>query len=175
MSFAGDILRAKRQQLMGEVAEIRRSIRELDAALEVLGEAELGKNGGAASASPINAAIVDAISQGNSTPAQIFEFVTTQKDIDTSKNSISTRLSKMKNDGLIDHDGHGWVLLKTEGSDASTSKPSSNMGPATGRGKGFPSNTPEGSIPSGSTTSHDLADLLEDKSPRRPLDDEIPF
>lgn len=177
MSYAGDILRAKRQELAAQASELRKSIREIDAALELLGEAEGSKSVGS-SASPINAAIVEAVSQGCSTPAQIYNFVTHVKEIDTSKNSISTRLSKLKNDGVIDNNENGWVPKKAEGSDIGTSEPSKDMGPVTGRERGYPPSAPEGSIPSGSTASRlspDEDDGWDTPIHRRPLTDEIPF
>lgn len=47
---------------------------------------------------------------------------------------------------------------------------SDNLGPVTGRGTGYPPNTPEGSIPSGSTH------ISSESSQKKPnVDDEIPF
>ncbi|MGY3328517.1 hypothetical protein ACVILI_001534 [Mesorhizobium sp. USDA 4775] len=186
MSIATEILKQKRQELLARAAEIRKDIRDIDAALEILGgEARTVAGtiytGNAnfsllpAGPSPINNAIIDAISQGATTPAAIYEFITEQRQIDTSKNSVSTRLSKMKNDGLIDNDGRGWtVVKKAEGSGAETPEPSNaELGPV-GRGTPFPGTHPEGSNPSGSTASQ-TPNLDWDGTPKRELDDEIPF
>ncbi|MBZ9870167.1 hypothetical protein LB542_04725 [Mesorhizobium sp. BR1-1-9] len=189
MSIAKEILKQKRQELLAQVAEIRKDIREIEAALEVLGGetrtvAGTIYTGNAnfsllpAGASPINNAIIDAISQGNTTPAAIFDFITEQRQIDTSKNSVSTRLSKMKNDGLIDNDGQGWtVVKKAEGSGAEAPEPSNHpaLGPV-GRERGYPPSAPEGSNPSGSTASLSLSDAIDAVRHRSPEpDDEIPF
>jgi hypothetical protein len=176
MSLAREILKQKKQELLAQAAEIRKGIRDLDAALEVLGEPETGKSAAiAGQSSPINAAILEAISHGNGTPESIYLFIRDQTSVETTKNSISTRLSKLKNDGLIDHDGQGWVLAnKAEGSDAPTSEPSDKSGPV-GRERGYPPSAPEGSTPSGSTASYDLGDILGEKLRERSLDDEIPF
>ncbi|TIP04935.1 MAG: hypothetical protein E5X72_09655 [Mesorhizobium sp.] len=185
MSLAREILRQKKQELLAQVAELRKDIRELDAALELLGDVA-GKAGSTVSPagsvpSPINAAILEAISQGNSTPEAIYLFVVHQMQVDTTKNSISTRLSKLKNDGLIENDGQGWTLVeKAKGSDAQTSEPFDELGPATGRERGYPPSAPEGSIPSGSTVARDLKAGLANvqgtmPSRLRDLDDEIPF
>lgn len=172
---------------MARAAEIRKDIRDIDAALEILGgegktvagvmyagEATFRVEVGP---SPINNAILEAISLGNTTPAAIYEFITEQRQIDTSKNSVSTRLSKMKNDGLIDNDGQGWsVVKKEEGPGAKASEPSKpEMGPATGRGTVFPATPPEGSIPSGSTASRPFAPILDETREMKDSDDEIPF
>ncbi|ESY83892.1 hypothetical protein X740_00595 [Mesorhizobium sp. LNHC221B00] len=185
MSLALDILKKKKQELLAQAAEIRKDIRELDAALELLEDAGKGASGGGtffsatvtAGPSPINNAIIDAISQGNTTPATIFDFITEHRQIDTSKASVSTRLSKMKHEGLIDNDGQGWVVVgKAEGPGAETPEPSNTeLGPV-GRERGYPPSAPEGSNPSGSTASLSLEDAAEALRPKsRDLDDEIPF
>ncbi|MER8645409.1 hypothetical protein [Mesorhizobium sp. M1252] len=189
MTLALDILKKKKQELLAQAAEIRKDIRELDAALELLEDAGKGAAGGgtffpatvAAGPSPINNAIIDAISQGNTTPATIFDFITEHRQIDTSKASVSTRLSKMKHEGLIDNDGQGWALVgKAEGPGAETPEPSNTeLGPV-GRGTPYPGTHPEGSTPSGSTVVQNLKAGLANvqatmPSRSRELDDEIPF
>ncbi|RVD71395.1 MAG: hypothetical protein E5V62_14860 [Mesorhizobium sp.] len=186
MSLARDLLRQKKQELLAQVAEIRKDIRELDAALELLegGGKDAASSEGkffsptvTAGPSPINAAILEAIKNGNGTPEAIYLFIRDHLQIDTTKNSVSTRLSKMKNDGLIDNDGQGWtVVQKAEGPGASTSEPSKpEMGPATGRGTVFPATPPEGSIPSGSTASRPFGPIFGESREMRDADDEIPF
>lgn len=90
---------------------------------------------------------------------------------ETTNTSVSSILSRLRADGLVDKNGDKWSkLLERKGPDAPTSEPFDRSGPVTGRGTGFPSSTPEGSIPSGSTVSHPVGG-------RRAidLDDEIPF
>ncbi|RWO77593.1 hypothetical protein [Mesorhizobium sp.] len=184
MSLALDILKKKKLELLAQAADIRKGIREIDAALDVLGDPDAAKATAVSSGagpSPINNAIIDAISQGNTTPATIFDFITEHRQIDTSKASVSTRLSKMKHEGLIDNDGQGWALVgKAEGSGAETPEPSNTeLGPV-GRERGYPPSAPEGSIPSGSTVVQNLqagvANVQATMPARsRELDDEIPF
>lgn len=177
MSFARDILKAKRQEMLAQISELRKGLREIDQALEIL-EPALGNEGRtviSVGSSTVNDAIIWAVSNGAGTPAEIYNFITNDLSMETSKNSVSTRLSKMKNEGLLDHDGEHWVLpKKAKGSDGGTSEPLSDQGPV-GRERGFPPTTPEGSIPSGSTASQKPAGDWDGPVHRRPLDEEIPF
>jgi hypothetical protein len=105
--------------------------------------------------------------------------VTNEMGVETSKNSVSTRLSKMKNDGLLDHDGEGWIVPETKGSGVPAPEPFDNSGPV-GRERGYPPSAPEGSIPSGSTDIRTLkaglANVLATMPSRKQdSDDEIPF
>lgn len=59
---------------------------------------------------------------------------------------------------------------KVEAPGAETPRASEELGPVTGRERGYPPSTPEGSIPSGSTPSRPLV-LQEDHD----LDDDVPF
>jgi hypothetical protein len=160
---------------------LKKAARDIDAALDALGGgSESGSSGRPTSqtGSAINDGIIEAIKNEQRTPATIYEFLRRHLGIETSKHSVSTRLSKMKNDGLIAHDGEKWVLPQNaEGSCVDAREPSISSGSVTGRGKGFPSTPPEGSIPSGSTASRRTADEDGWESPihRRPLTDEIPF
>lgn len=173
MSRAIEILKAEKQKMLGEIADLKKGVREIDVALAAIGgtDAAVTASSSGQVGSPINDGIIEAIKNERGTPASIHEFLSRYLKIDTSKHSVSTRLSKMKNEGLIAHDGEKWVLPKKEGSDDKAPEPSDELelGPATGRGAGFPSNTPEGSIPSGSTASQDPG------FGHRNLDDEIPF
>ncbi|RWD60442.1 MAG: hypothetical protein EOS36_21050 [Mesorhizobium sp.] len=74
---------------------------------------------------------------------------------ETSNTSVSSILSRLRADGLADKDGDRWTRTEipdfTKGSDAPTPEPFVETGPATGREKALPTDSPEGSIPSGST------------------------
>lgn len=166
MSRAVEILRSERQRMLAEIGELRKGVREIDVALAaILGDDAAGSN---QPSSPINEGILAAIQNGRGTPASILAFLQQYRQVDTSKHSVSTRLQKMKADGIIAHDGEKWVLPQNqEGSDAPTSEPSNGSGPV-GRERGYPPSAPEGSIPSGSTAS-------QSPHPSRDLDDEIPF
>jgi hypothetical protein len=167
MSRAVEILKAEKLRMQTDIAELRRGIREIDTALAAIE----GVDGSAAASqqpsSPINHGIIDAISNGCRTPSAIHSFLES-RGVDTSRQSVSTRLQRLKNDGLIAHDGERWTLPKDEGPD-DESGPSDQLGPV-GRERGYPPSAPEGSIPSGSTASQSPSSGFS-----RDLDDEIPF
>jgi len=154
--------------MLAEVAVLRRGIKEIDTALAAIsGDAAVVAP--VQSGSRINDSILEAVKSGAGTPAEIHEFLARHLSVETSKHSVSTRLSKLKNEGHLDHDGTRWVLpKKVEGPAAPTAEPPKQSGPVTGREGGYPPASPEGSIPSGSTVSHRSA-------PSRELDDDIPF
>ncbi|MGN6536786.1 MAG: hypothetical protein ACTHKQ_13800 [Mesorhizobium sp.] len=178
MSRAIEILKAEKQRMLEEIADLRKGVREIDVALAAISGSDAPAPSSGQAGSPINDGIIEAIKNDMGTPAAIHSFLSRHLNIETSKHSVSTRLSKMKNEGLIAHDGEKWVLpKKQEGSEAQTSEPSFELGPDTGRERGFPPSAPEGSIPSGSTASRSLEDDIGWEGPihRRPLDEEIPF
>jgi transposase-like protein len=82
-------------------------------------------------------------------------------------------------EGLLDHDGEGWIVPETKGSGVPAPEPFDNSGPV-GRERGYPPSAPEGSIPSGSTDIRTLkaglANVLATMPSRKQdWDDEIPF
>lgn len=95
---------------------------------------------------------------------------------DTSNTSVSSILSRLKVDGLVEKTGEGWKKVRNaKGSDVSASEPFEELGPV-GRERGYPPSAPEGSSPSGSTASHQFGDIVGGmlRKSREP-DDEIPF
>lgn len=182
MSLAREVLKAKKQEIVSQIADLRKGLRDIEAALEILDP----PSGGEGKIVPgdrqtVNEAILWAVHNGNGTPAEIYNFITNEMSVETSKNSVSTRLSKMKNEGLLEHDGERWIVpLKTKAPDVDASEAFEELGPVTGRGRVFPATPPEGSIPSGSTDVQTLkagvANVLAGMpSRKRELDDEIPF
>ncbi|MDT9600029.1 hypothetical protein [Sphingosinicella rhizophila] len=58
---------------------------------------------------PVDKAIVIAVREGSRTPVQILDYLRKRLGVHTTINSVRTRVSKLKNDGRIDHDETGWV------------------------------------------------------------------
>lgn len=112
------------------------------------------------------------------TPMEIADKINASglRDRDTGNTTVSSILSRLKADGIAEKRANGWCLVVNEdekGPDEfSSSGPSNDVGPVTGRGRVFPATPPEGSIPSGSTAPSRSPDtwLTSDD-----LDDEIPF
>ncbi|MER9080037.1 hypothetical protein [Mesorhizobium sp. M0220] len=93
---------------------------------------------------------------------------------ETSNTSVSSILSRLKMDRLVEKAGDGWKKIRdAKGPDVDASEPFEELGPV-GRGTPFPGTHPEGSIPSGSTASR-LGDILGAKLQERDLDEDIPF
>lgn len=60
---------------------------------------------------PVGDAIVKAVEAGNKTPNDIFVFMGDELGIHTTLGSIRARLSPLKSEGKIAHDGSGWVPI----------------------------------------------------------------
>lgn len=88
---------------------------------------------------------------------------------DLSADYIRTALWRMGQRGILESNGDGryWRPRKNEAPDAETSEASETTGPVTGRERGYPPSTPEGSIPSGSTPSQPAAEV--------DWEDDVPF
>lgn len=101
-------------------------------------------------------------------PKEVTDMVRRDGRADLSGDYIRTALWRMGQRGVLEgNDGRYWRPKKEEAPDASTSGASETTGPVTGRERGYPPSTPEGSIPSGST--HVQAAYESD------LDDDVPF
>lgn len=57
-----------------------------------------------------DAAIIEAIKNGKRQPAAILDFMSRHLGVETTINSVRTRLSRMKSSGEIQHDKRGWIM-----------------------------------------------------------------
>lgn len=57
----------------------------------------------------IDDAIVEAVSTGTNTPAKILDFLTEHLGIETTINSVRTRVSRLKNEGRLVRGERGWA------------------------------------------------------------------
>lgn len=62
----------------------------------------------------VGEAIVYAVEHGCTTPTQVLEYLETGLGITTTLNSVRARLSPLKKEGKIAHDGNGWVPINKE-------------------------------------------------------------
>jgi len=116
---AVDILRGARAKLANERKELCASldakIEELDIAILALQE-RFGLNASPSSIveitpkSSIDVGIIEAVRNGNHTPATIHAFIARHLNIDTTVNSVRTRVSRLKSSGLIARDDRGWIM-----------------------------------------------------------------
>ena len=72
---------------------------------------------------PIDDAIVEAVRSGTRTPAKILAFLSSELGIETTINSGRTRVSRMKNNGRLAHDGQGWILPESDDEPAGEGAP----------------------------------------------------
>lgn len=114
-------------------------------------------------------------------PSEIFENYRRLGADDVSPDTFRATLWRMKNGIYFMRDRGSWVIRSSDGRywkesithkdeapDAETSGASETTGPVTGRERGYPPSTPEGSIPSGSTH-------VQPASFDTDLDDDVPF
>lgn len=62
----------------------------------------------------VGEAIVYAVEHGCTTPTQVLAYLETELGITTTLNSVRARLSPLKKEGKIGHDGKGWVPISRE-------------------------------------------------------------
>ncbi|MBA3448641.1 MAG: hypothetical protein H0T56_13765 [Pseudaminobacter sp.] len=183
-SHAVQVLLTERETISASIEKMQAELKDAKSALKSVDEAIAHLTGAPApnfrqDGPTLKELILEQISEeGGKTPLEIAHAITTAGR-ETSNTSVSSILSRLRADKLVDKTGDRWTKLSNaKGSDALTSEPfDQDMGPV-GRGAPFPGYHPEGSIPSGSTASRDLDldDILgEVFRTSRDLDDEIPF
>jgi hypothetical protein len=58
---------------------------------------------------PVGEAIVEAVGAGQKSPTGIFKYLADELGVHTTLGSVRARLSPLKSEGKISHDGDGWV------------------------------------------------------------------
>lgn len=84
---------------------------------------------------PVDDAVILAVKAGQTTPRAIRDYMAERLGVDTTINSVRTRVSKLKKLGKIGHNRDGWVPVnsfgesapKVEGEGAATPSPSSDL------------------------------------------------
>lgn len=61
----------------------------------------------------IDEAITQAIRNEAGTPKAIHNFLDRELGIKTTRNSVGTRLGRLKKKGIVDHDGSRWIMPRT--------------------------------------------------------------
>lgn len=62
----------------------------------------------------VNDAIVKAVEAGQKTPTQILAYLKDKLGVNTTLNSVRSRVSPLGQAGLIGHDGTGWIPAKSK-------------------------------------------------------------
>jgi hypothetical protein len=186
LSFAADLkqkhakAQAKLDKARANLIAAQKDFEELDTALNVLtkhgyiDDEDTKASGPSASVAPNEThafllRFVPAGEIGAIAPKEVADMVRSHGRDDLDPDYIRTVLWRLAQRGvLMNKDGRYWRPRKDEAPDAETSEASNSTGPVTGRERGYPPSTPEGSIPSGSTHVQPSA-FDED------LDDDVPF
>jgi hypothetical protein len=112
-----EVLAQRREELVAGQAEVEAELRDIDLALKAMGGASAKAVEKASMANrfqirhsmPVNEAIVKAVEAGRKTPVNILQYLQDDLGIQTTINSVRSRVSPLKQEGKIAHDGEGWV------------------------------------------------------------------
>lgn len=120
MSEIVDYLKTQRREVEAQLEALKVKIHEIDAALQGIENVLSTKTRPAKPSNKmsLNDAIIEAIKSGHGTPTLILKYIQEHLGFITTKNSVSTRLTRLKNKKLVSHDGSGWIMPKTDSIDA---------------------------------------------------------
>lgn len=107
------ILRQRAGEIQSQIEELNTELKDIEIALNAISKAHVAPPASIDAHGPpprINDSIVEAIKNGCGKPTEIKDFLSQHLGVETTKASISTRLSKMKSQGLISNVGNGWVV-----------------------------------------------------------------
>jgi hypothetical protein len=137
---ARDLLLQRQKELKDGIATVEAELAQIARALRAMDEkpTEIGQFPPRRDVTPsalpphakhpmrVNDAIIIAVEAGQKTPTQILAFLKKELGVDTTLNSVRSRVSPLGQQGLIGHDGSGWIPAKKNealnGNAASASK-----------------------------------------------------
>jgi hypothetical protein len=126
MSNIVDVLVARKAEIKQSIKTLQTEEREVDIALAAIEgtrakvSSSVGTAAGKGSATGIGASmsindgIIEAVKSGADSPSKIFQFLKPHLGIETTKNSVNTRLGKLRENKLIAHRDGRWVPVKNE-------------------------------------------------------------
>lgn len=112
-----EVLAQRRDELIAGQAEVEAELHDIDLALKAMSGAPAKAVEKTSMASrfqirhsmPVNDAIVKAVEAGRKTPVDILNYLQNELGVQTTLNSVRSRVSPLKQEGKIGHDGTGWV------------------------------------------------------------------
>ena len=112
-----DILIQRQTELKASISAVEAELKDIDLALKAMGvsKPESAKPASMADrfqvrhSMPVNDAVIRAVEAGRKTPVLILDYIQKELGIQTTLNSVRSRVSPLKQDGKIGHDGNGWV------------------------------------------------------------------
>jgi hypothetical protein len=112
-----EILKSRKVDLQRQVDALDREIKDVDVAIAAILKANDGREQAASSpqakhSMPVDDAIIRAVGAGMKTPTDILSYLERELGINTTINSIRTRVSRLKKNKKIGHDATGWLPLK---------------------------------------------------------------
>ncbi len=110
MSRTTNILENRLAQVAAELEPLQTELREIQTALDAIRAQDISLSQVESSKLPINDAILEAIRNGQSKPADIHKFLADHLRVHTTRNSVNTRLSKLKKEGVIKSGENGWEV-----------------------------------------------------------------
>lgn len=102
------MLETRRAEILTEIEKLQAELSEIDRMLGDTPRASSVPRGKMPATK--DGAIIQAIADGNRTPATISEYMREKLGMSVNDASTRTRLSRMKSADKIDHDGAGWKL-----------------------------------------------------------------
>jgi hypothetical protein len=137
---ARELLLQRQKELRDSIAAVDTELSQIARALKAMDEkpTEVGQFPPARDLAPppppvhlkhpmkVNDAIILAVEAGHKTPTQILAYLKAELGVETTLNSVRSRVSPLGQQGLIGHDGSGWIPANKDealnGNAASASK-----------------------------------------------------
>ena len=112
-----EILIERRDVLKASISEVEAELKDIDSALNAISAAPRDAAAKPSMANrfqirhsmPVNEAVVKAVDAGKKTPVAILDYLQNVLGVHTTLNSVRSRVSPLKQEGKIAHDGAGWV------------------------------------------------------------------
>lgn len=113
-----DMLKTQERELRKQIGAIEADLSDVRVAIQAI---EARRNPARQSSRPTNKgrpsmkiddAVIQAIRNEAGTPKEIHSFLDREMGIKTTRNSIGTRLGRLKKKHLVDHDGKRWIMPK---------------------------------------------------------------
>ena len=113
-----EMLIQRREELKASISAVEAELNDIDLALNAMGGAKPDSENKKSSMAdrfqvrhsmPVNEAIIKAVAAGRKTPVLILDYVQKELGVQTTLNSVRSRVSPLKQDGKIGRDNTGWV------------------------------------------------------------------
>lgn len=112
-----EILIQRQTELKASISAVEAELKDIDLALKAMGASKPESDKPVSMAArfqvrhsmPVNDAVIRAVEAGRKTPVLILDYIQKELGIQTTLNSVRSRVSPLKQEGKIGHDGTGWV------------------------------------------------------------------